>query len=231
VSPESGTLTSGDSISLDPQTLNDGILVDGDYRYELTQPSPIDSSVSDDGQFTAGINTSSSNIEETVQITDTANENTRAFVVLIVEGRKPSSGTCELFVSPSSVTVSPGKSQKFTVHNSEECKEGAYEWKINSKIGSSISEQGLYKAATNTNSTPALDIIIVTDTVNKVSTDVIITVPTSTKAIADVSKVSSDPPNPEPAGLAGRKISPQILIFFSILTIGVGIIVIRKIRN
>ena len=231
VSPESGTLTSGDSILLDPQTLNDGILVDGDYNYEIKPSSSIGSTMSDDGQFTAGKNTSSDNVEETIKITDTANKNAWVLIVFTIEGKKPSSGNCTLSISPSSATIGPGKSLQLTPHNSEECKEGVYEWKVNSKIGSSINDQGFYKAATNTNSTPALDIVMVTDTVNQVSTDIIITVLTSPVATLDVAEVSSDTPNLEPAGIAGRKTSPKIFIPLTLLIFVIGFFAIRKFKH
>ena len=222
VSPESVTLTSGDSITLNPQTLDDGIVVEGKYSYELTQPSPIESMVSANGQFTAGTNTSPNDLEETIKITDTANKNAYVLLVFTIEGKKPPSGKCTLSISPSSATIGSGKSLQLTPHKSEECKEGVYEWKVNSKIGSSINDQGFYKAATNTNPTPALDIVMVTDTVNQVSTDIIITVATSSLASPDGAEGLSDTPNLEPAGIPGRKTSPEIFILLTLLIFVVG---------
>ena len=148
MSPESLTLTSGDLIALAPQTINDGITVDGNYSYKITPPSSIGSAIDDDGLFTAGTNTSSSNIEETIQVTDIANKNATAFVLIIIAGRKQPSSGCELFISPSSATLSSENSMHFRAYNSEErCQEGLYKWKVNSKIGSSINKQGSLKRA------------------------------------------------------------------------------------
>ena len=222
VSPEAVTLTSGDLIALDPQTIDGGIKVEGNYSYEIIPPSPIGSLIDEEGVFTAGINTSPSNIEETIKVTDTANENATAFVLIIVAGRKQPSSACELSISPLSATLSPEDSITFSAKTlGKKCSEGLYEWKVNSKIGSSINAQGLYKAGKNSSSTPALDIIMVTDTVNRVSTD----------AIIKVAGASSDTLKPQPAGVSGIKIYPKILIALTILTIFGGIIVIRKFKQ
>jgi len=222
VSPETISLTSGDLIALDPQTINGGIKVEGTYSYEITPPSPIGSMIDEEGVFTAGINTSPSNIEETIKVTDTANENATALVLIIVAGRKQPSSACELFISPLSATLSPEDSITFSAKTlGKKCSEGLYEWKVNSKIGSSINAQGLYKAGKNSSSTPALDIVMVTDTVNTVSTD----------AIIKVAGASSDTLKPQPAGVSGIKIYPKILIVLTILTIFGGIIVIRKFKQ
>jgi hypothetical protein len=222
VSPESVTLTSGDLITLDPQTLDDGIVVEGDYRYEITPPSPIGSTVGPDGQFTAGVNTSLEDIEETIKVTDTAHENASTFVVIIVAGTGQPSSECELSISPSSATLSSGDSIDFSVKNiGKKCSQGLYEWKVNSQIDSSINQQGTYSAGNNKDMNPVLDIVMVTDTVNKVSTDVIIT----------VAGISSAQKNPQPLETSGMKTYPKLFIFLTPLAIVVGFFAIRKFKH
>lgn len=226
VSPETVTLTSGDMIALDPQTINGGIEVEGNYSYMLTPPSSIGSTIDDEGLFTAGTNTSPTSIEETIKVTDTAHENAIAFVVIVVAGRMQPSSTCELSISPSSATLSPDDSITFSAKNfGKTCSEGLFEWKVNSTIGSSISEQGIYKAGTNTSSDPALDIIIVTDSVNEVSTDAIVTVISTAKVGSGVSTGSTSA-----SQVSGWQTYPKILIVLTIFTIVIGIIFFRKIR-
>ncbi len=222
VSPETATLTSGDLIILDPQTLDEGIVVKGDYTYEITPTSSIGSTISADGQFTAGINRSSEDIEETIKVTDTAHENASTSVVIIVAGTGEPSSECELSISPSSVTLSPGDSISFSVKNiGKKCSEGLYEWKVNSKIDSSINQQGIYRAGNNKEMNQVLDIVMVTDSVNKVSTDVIIT----------VTGVSPAQKNPQLLETAGRTAYPKLLIFLTPLAIVVGFFAIRKFKN
>jgi len=222
VSPETATLTSGDLIILDPQTLDEGIVVKGDYTYEITPTSSIGSTISADGQFTAGINRSSEDIEETIKVTDTAHENASTSVVIIVAGTGEPSSECELSISPSSVTLSPGDSISFSVKNiGKKCSEGLYEWKVNSKIDSSINQQGIYRAGNNKEMNQVLDIVMVTDTVNKLSTDVIIT----------VTGVSPAQKNPQLLETAGRTAYPKLLIFLTPLAIVVGFFAIRKFKN
>ncbi len=226
VSPETVSIASGDLIVLDPRTINDGVTVEGDYTYDLT--STIGSTVSEDGQFIAGINTSSTDIEETIEVTDTANGNAKALVIIIVAARKQPSSECQLSISPSFAKLSPGKSMQFRAHNSDNgCSEGLYEWKVNSTIGSSINAEGLYTAGKNRDIKPALDIIMVTDTVNAMSTDAIISVLVE----PDVPNRASDPISSQPAGAGGKKTYPKILIVLTLLTIVGGIIVIRKFKQ
>jgi hypothetical protein len=222
VSPESLTLTSGDLITLDPQTLDEGIVVPGDYSYDITPPSPIGSTVSADGQFTAGINRSSETIEENIKVTDTSHENASTFVVISVAGIRRPSSECELSISPSSATLSSGDSVSFTVKNvGKKCSEGLYEWKVNSKIDSSINQQGIYRAGNNKDTQQVLDIVMVMDTINKVSTDVIIT----------VAGVSSAQKNPQPSQTTGKRTYPNLLIFLTPLAILVGFLAIRKFKH
>lgn len=226
VSPETVTLTSGDMIALDPQTINGGIEVEGNYSYEIIPPSPIGSTIDDEGLFTAGTNTSPANIEETIKVTDTSHENATAFVVIIVAVRKQPSAECELSISPSSVTLSPDDFITFSAKtHGKTCSDGLFEWKVNSTIGSSISEEGIYKAGTNTSSDPVLDIIIVTDSVNKVSTDALVTVISTAKVASGVSTGSTSA-----SQVSVWQTYPKILIFLTIFTIFIGIIFFRKIR-
>ena len=229
MSPTSVVLNSGDLISLKPQTINGSLKVEGNYRYRITPPSSIGSTVSNDGQFTAGTNTSSSDIDETIEVTDTANENATATVVIVVAGRQQPSSGCELSISPLTATLSPENSIAFEAHNSgTECREGRYEWKVNSKIGSRINAQGFYQAGKHQGINPALDIIMVTDTINEVNADVIVTVLSETEAAADI---SSSPPNPKLTGVPGRETYPTILIILTIITIVIGIIFLRKLKD
>jgi hypothetical protein len=227
VSPETVTLTSGDLITLDPQTLNNGLFVEGDYSYEITPLSSIGSTMSDDGEFTAGTNTSLENIEETIKVTDTANQNVSGFVTIIIAGREQSSSTCELSISPLSATLASEDSMVFAAHNvGKGCGEGIYEWKVNSKIGSSINAQGLYRAGKNRSIQPALDIIMVTDTVNKVSSDVLITVLSGVEAS---SGVTAGPSNPKLTDVSESQTFPTILAVLIIFLIVFGILFLRKI--
>ena len=222
VSPEEITLTSGELILLDPQTITGDGELKGNYSYEITPPSSIGSTIDEEGLFTAGINTSPINIEETIKVTDTTHENATALVIITIASRNQPTSKCELSISPSSATLFSEASLTFSVKTfGTTCSEGLLEWKINSKIGSSINEKGNYKAGINTSSTPALDIIIVTDTVNKVSTDAVITV-------AGLSSAQKNPKSPE---TTGRKTYPKLLIFLTPLAIVVGFFAIRKFKN
>ena len=83
------------------------------------------------------------------------------------------------------------------------------------------------QAGKNRNMDPALDIVMVTDTVNKISSDVIVTVLSGTEAAAG----TSGQLNSKLTGIPGRETYPKFLIVLTMITIVIGIIFLRKLKQ
>lgn len=184
ISPSSIALSSGEAVEFRATTIANGQKVKGIYRWELIPASHIGSSINENGLFTAGNNTSSYTIKESVQATDTLHDNSKAIVTVTITIKKPSAVGCTLSISPSSVTLFPGDTITFSAKTfGERCVESSYKWKILSKMDSHISKNGLYTAGNNESGDSAFDIVLVKDTINNISIDAMVTVLSKEKVV------------------------------------------------
>jgi hypothetical protein len=159
------------------KTLLEGNEVEGRYAWQLVIPSTIGSTISDTGEFTAGNNPNDTPVLESIYVTDTLNGNSAEVALITIERLDRSQEDCSLKISPSSATILPGKSITFSARAvGAACKEASHDWRINSTIGSRIDENGRYIAGDNQSGHNALDIILIKDAVNGLSSDAIITV-------------------------------------------------------
>lgn len=177
ISPSVVELYSGDMIRFGVKTLREGDEVEGRYAWQLATPSIIGSTISETGEFIAGSNSTETPVLESVYVTDTLNDNSTEMVLITVDRLDQAQEDCLLKASPASATIQPGETISFSVRTiGTVCKEGSYAWRLNSTIGSRIDEKGHYTAGANQSGHNALDIILVKDVVNGLSTDAIITV-------------------------------------------------------
>jgi len=216
VSPSSVMLNSGGGVEFSAYTISDGKEARGEYLWKIVPASSIGSTIDKNGQFTAGKNTSDSNIRETVRAIDTIHENTYGAVMITIEVKKQPTVGCELSISPSSVDLFPGDTITFFAKNlGERCREGSFKWKIFSKIDSQISANGLYTAGKNKSGNSAIDIIIVKDSANGKSADAIATVLSSGK----VTQATSDATQKPQQEILSLKISIAIIILIILTSI------------
>ena len=177
ISPSLSVINSKEILALDAQTIAGGREVPGKYKWEIFPPSGIGSTIDADGIFTAGINTSGSPVQETIRVTDTSNKSMSATATITIEGIKEPSEGCALLLTPSSAEISPGNVITFTAKKvGKTCAEGAYQWKVSSKIGSTITGAGLYTAGFNRTNEESLDIIMIKDSRDNLSSDALVTV-------------------------------------------------------
>lgn len=227
VSPPRSVINSNELLALDVQTIADGKEVQGKYKWEIQPPSNIGSTVDADGIFTAGINTSASPVQETIRVTDTSNKSISAIATITIEGAKEPPEGCSLLVTPSSAEIASANVITFTAAKfGQTCGEGSYQWKVSSKIGSSITDEGVYKAGMNRGNAAALDIIMVKDTIEDLSIDALVTV-----APGDVSAQTGAPAPLTADGRSGKTGSPLLpgtLIAAAALVAVVGVLLVRK---
>jgi hypothetical protein len=227
VSPPRSVINSKELLALNAQTITGGKEVQGKYKWEIQPPSAIGSTIDADGIFTAGINTSASQVQETIRVTDTSNKSISAIATITIEGKKEPTEGCELLVTPSSAEIAPGNVITFTAAKlGTTCGEGSYQWKVSSKIGSSITAEGVYTAGFNRGTEAALDIILVKDRIEDLHIDALVTV-----APAD-SLVPTDGSSPNAADgrseKTGSPLLPGTLIAAAAFVAVVGVLLMRK---
>jgi hypothetical protein len=168
ISPKEATTDSETTLQFTARTTYGGEVVEGSYWWEIVPESTIGSAVTQSGLFTAGENTSGSDIEETVMVTDTAHENKSATAVVTVKLKEQPPPECEVRINPSSATVTSGENLALSAHTigDEGCAPGEYEWLINTQIGSTVNQEGYYTSGNNTTGTQATDTITVVDHAN-----------------------------------------------------------------
>jgi len=139
------------------------------YRWEVA--STIGSAINLDGIYASGNNDTGTPVTDTVTVTDIANSVTDTATVCVGDI------DCGLTISPSSQTVSSGKTIQFSVDKSAECNLAeSYSWKVSSTIGSSISSSGLYTAGSNNTPNDITETVTVTDSNNCVTATATLTV-------------------------------------------------------
>jgi hypothetical protein len=227
ISPSLSVINSRGILALDAQTIAGGRAVPGKYKWEIFPPSGIGSTIDADGIFTAGINTSGAPVQETIRVTDTSNKSMSATATITIEGINEPSEGCALLLTPSSAEISPGNVITFTVKKvGKTCAEGAYQWKVSSKIGSTITEAGLYTAGINRTNEEALDIIMVKDRGDNLSSDALVTVAPgdafSLAGPADGGAVDSG------TAKSGGPFFPGTLIALAAFIAVTGILLVRK---
>lgn len=221
ISPSASVINSKGVVVLGAQTIAGGREVPGRYTWEIIPPSTIGSSIDPDGVFTAGNNTSSSPVEETIRVTDTTNRDISATATITIEGLQAPPEGCALSLSPSSADVVSGSIITFTASKlGRTCDEGTYQWKVNSKIGSTITAEGVYTAGFNPHPTPAIDIVMIKE--GSLTADALLTVQPN-----EETNPSSSSPHDTPPAKRGS-LHPGVLITMAVLLSAPGILLLRK---
>jgi hypothetical protein len=155
ISPSSATVFEGASQTFSASTSGQGCIT-GVYTWSVS--STIGSTITQNGLYTAG--STDAEVTDTITATDTANGNVTAQAMVTV---KPI--FCMVTVSPSSATVKEGESKVFSASTTgENCSRGVYTWSVSSTIGSTITQNGLYRAGST--DAQVTDTVIATDTAN-----------------------------------------------------------------
>ena len=161
ISPQFTTVGFGETIQFSASTTCSEESMVGSYLWDLT--STLGSSIDENGLYTAG----TIGETDTITVTDVANGGITGSASVEVT----SAPRCEVTINPPSVTVSSGGNVTLvatttSLSASTQCNEGVYQWAIDSSIGSSITQQGIYTAGINTTGANVTDIVTVTDTAN-----------------------------------------------------------------
>ena len=161
ISPASATAYSAGTIQFTAKTRRNGVIVSGDYEWEIANDSGIGSTLTGTGLYTAGNNDTDKDLVETIKVTDT-DRNLSATAKVTIKTKS----ACEVVISPSSAEVKSGDTVEFealTTCNGEEVA-GTYQWAVlSTTIGSTVNAStGLYTAGTT--DAEVTDTIQVTDT-------------------------------------------------------------------
>ena len=135
----------------------------GNYIWGLN--SSLGSVIDENGLYTAGTLEGTDII--TVLDADNGEITAEAFVEVVAFGP-----LCEVTISPESAIVSSGETITFLatttpISPNNECAASSYQWIVDTPIGSSIAQNGLYTAGINNTEIDRLDVITVTDTANE----------------------------------------------------------------
>jgi len=177
IAPDTQTVESGGAFEFTAVTTCDGAVVDGTYVWEIVPASTIGSSIAEDtGLFTAGNNTTGSDMTEIVQVTDITH-NTIDTAVATVQPVQP---VCETAINPSAATIDSEESITFTASTGGTgCLEPDYAWQIDTDLNSQINAGGtscFYQAGTNKTKMLHTDTLTVVDRANGTSAEVAVTV-------------------------------------------------------
>lgn len=165
--PDSTIVNFGETLQFSASTTCNEADVSGDYIWDVT--SSIGSIIDENGLYTAG----TAEGLDIVTVLDIANGDVKNTAqVTVVAGP-----LCETTISPPSATVYSNETITFSATTTPlspaiECVEGFYLWEVDSPIGSSITQGGLYTAGVNDTEEDIADIVIVTDTANGSITNV-----------------------------------------------------------
>ena len=224
ITPSSVTLDSGGAVKFSAKTISDGDELEGSFLWEIVPASTIGSTIDENGLLTAGNNMRDTVITETIQSTDTRNGNSLGLASVTIEAYKKPPVGCTSSISPSSATVLPGDSLTFSVRNlGESCEKGSFIWRVNSRIGSWISANGVYTAGNNQSRNSVYDIIIVKDTVNNLTSDAMVTVSSGENGFQSTPKAKQN--------VFGGGIYLKILILFVFIAFTIGIILFKTIKR
>ena len=177
IAPDTQTVESGGAFEFTAVTTCDGAVVDGTYVWEIVPASTIGSSIAEDtGLFTAGNNTTGSDMTEIVQVTDITH-NTIDTAEATVHPVQP---VCETAINPSAATIDSEESITFTASTGGTgCLEPDYAWQIDTDLNSQINAGGtscFYQAGTNKTKMLHTDTLTVVDRANGTSAEVAVTV-------------------------------------------------------
>jgi len=170
IAPPSAIVSSGETIAFSATTnpvppnteCNEG-------AYLWSVDSPIESSITQDGLYTAGSNNTGEDVTDIVTVTDMANGN----ITNVAEVKVVAEGEYIVVITPEEKTLASLTSCRFTAQTmdaetnipvpEEEC---TYRWEISppSIIRSTISTNGLYVAGLNHNGKLITETVIVSDT-------------------------------------------------------------------
>ena len=168
ISPSSATLDSDATLQFSAKTTDNGSEVGGSYTWKIVSGSTIGSTIDKDGLFTAGENTTGSDINETVRVTDTDHDNKSATASVTIKFKEQPLPECEVRINPSAATVCSTETivMEAETTGDEGCLTGDYEWSIDSEIESVIDQEGNYTAGINGTGSDATDVIAVVDNAN-----------------------------------------------------------------
>jgi len=179
ISPLSATIRSGTTLQFNAKTVCGGAEVEGEYIWDIDPGSTIGSAIDGDGLFTAGDNTTDSDVDETVRVTDTAHGNKSATANVTIKVKQTPVG-CEVEISPLAATVSPGDTVTLIANSIGDCDTPLYAWALTTETDSlhEPQEGGAcdYTAGSNDGTEPLTDLITVTDTTNDVNAEAAITI-------------------------------------------------------
>lgn len=230
ITPSALTVDPGSVSRLNAKTLLQGKEVEGTYDWKIVPASSIGSTIDKNGQFVAGTNAVGFNVEETIRVTDTRNS-TDAETVVTITPQAQAADDCQLAINPASVTLYPGETFVFTGRAlGEKCREGEYEWRVNTRIGSDITADGTYRAGRNSIGKETIDIVIVEDAVNGTTAQSLVTVLLPEEAGSLGAESMQQPGKEDPAG---RKIFPGVflLVLVSVVAVVAGIVLFNKIKR
>jgi hypothetical protein len=180
ISPLSATIASGSTLQFTAKTTYGGEEVAGTYNWEIVPASTISSYIDSEGLYTAGDNTTSADIEETIKVTDTEHQNKSATAVVTIKKKEEPPPECEVTINPSAASVYPGDTLMLSALTTGTCETPQFQWSLkNSDTNSSIEPQGatcIYTAGANEGTEPLTDTIMVTDTVNQIDAEAQITI-------------------------------------------------------
>ncbi len=209
ITPSALTINPGSVSKLSARTLFQGKEVEGTYDWKVVPASTIGSTIDKNGQFVAGINATSFNVEETIRVTDTRN-GTDAETVFTITPQAQAADDCQLAINPASATLYPGDTFVFTGRAlGEKCREGDYKWRVNTRIGSEITADGIYRAGRNSIGKETIDIVIVEDAVNATTAQSLVTVLLPEEAGSRGAESMQQPGKDDPAG---RKFFPGVFL-------------------
>jgi len=227
IAPSALTVNPGSVSRLSARTLFQGKEVEGAYDWKVFPASSIGSTIDKNGQFTAGSNASGVNVMETIQVTDTRN-GTTAETVFTITAQPKAADACQLTISPSSAMLYPGDTVVFSGRSfGEKCREGAYKWRVNTRIGSEIAADGTYRAGKHSIGKETIDIIIMEDAANSMTEQALVTVlvPESVNA-QEVESGQQDAKHDR----AGKKVLTGgfVLVLVSVVAVAAGIVLFIK---
>ena len=177
IAPDTQTVESGETFEFTAVTTCDGAMVDGTYVWAIVPASVIGSSIdANTGLYTAGSNTTASDMTEIVQVTDIAH-NTMDTAEAVVTPIQP---VCETVIDPSTATIDSEESITFTASTEGVgCLEPDYAWQIDTDLNSRINAGGascFYQAGTNKTKMLHTDTLTVVDRANGTTAEVAVTV-------------------------------------------------------
>jgi hypothetical protein len=114
-----------------------------------------------------GSSTSSTPASSTTTVNTSSTTTVPATTTILTATTSVVSSDCALNITPAAMTITPNQSISFTTAlSSDVCSVPQLRWSVESSIGSSIDENGIYRAGANNADTDASDTVLVVDYAN-----------------------------------------------------------------